>query len=431
MPDHLQPDSMGLSDLEFTLHARRSVEATTQDPYFLDRDPEMMYEALLEKIRSVAFGDYLKRYIRKKAAEAGEPADDDLEFLCAAFKSREVPPSFTPTSAKLRTLAKNWLAQRTVSRNVVLLLGFALEMTPKDVNEFLAKALREPRINPKDPFEVICWYCYQFHLPFAKMEELWNGLLSGVLKHHADSMLDLDSTIYVRKNMESIRTESQLTDYLSRLDLVRKTGRQSVAARKQFDLLYREACETVAKMKTGMEEDDAEKSASRLADQVFRSDRIYDYQKNDRIRRERESFRKYAAEDISPADLENVLYSAVPKDRNGNLAPMKDSSLNGQFAGKRMNRQHISEILDGKAPVNRFDIITLSFLVQAGKTDLYGDAQERYSAFVRETNQVLAESDMEPLYVTNPYESFLLMCMLADDPLGSFSDVLEMSYENE
>ena len=35
------------------------------------------------------------------------------------------------------------------------------ETTPEDVNEFLTKALREQAINAKNPFEVICWYCYK------------------------------------------------------------------------------------------------------------------------------------------------------------------------------------------------------------------------------------------------------------------------------
>ena len=36
---------------------------------------------------------------------------------------------------------------------------------------------------------------------------------------------------------------------------------------------------------------------------------------------------------------------------------------------------------------------------------------------------------MGSLYPVNPYESFLMMCMLSVDPLGTFGDVLEMSYE--
>ena len=37
---------------------------------------------------------------------------------------------------------------------------------------------------------------------------------------------------------------------------------------------------------------------------------------------------------------------------------------------------------------------------------------------------------MGPLYIANPYECFILMCLLSEDPLGTYSDVLEVSYRS-
>ena len=42
---------------------------------------------------------------------------------------------------------------------------------------------------------------------------------------------------------------------------------------------------------------------------------------------------------------------------------------------------------------------------------------------------MLAECSMGELYIQNPYECFLLICMLAEDPLGTYADVVERSYE--
>ena len=418
-------------NLEFTEHAKRSVEKTTQDPYFRDDDPEMILDALMNEIRSVSFGDYLKRYIReKKTAELPSETWNEAgyaDFLCGEFRKRNVPPAFTPTTAKIKALAKNWLTQRTVSRNVVLLLGFALEMSPDEVNEFLEKALKEPRLDPKDPFEVICWYCFRFRLPYTTFESLWNRFSAGSPEQE-DDLLQLDSTVRVRNRMESIGTEAQLTGYLARLGLVRASGRQSISARSQFDLLYRKVCTLVAEIKTEMERDDAETEAGRFAEDISRNDRIFDFQKREMIRKKREKYRTYTAEEITPADIENVLYSAVPKDRNGNLIPIKESQLNLQFSGKRLNRQHMAEILEGSGSISRFDLITLSFLAATAETDRYDQPRERYEAFIRSTNEILKNSDMKELYVANPFESFVMMCMLTDDPLGAFADVWELSY---
>ena len=429
-------------NLEFTNHARRSVEKTVTDPYFRNADPEMILDALISEIQSVAFGDYLKRYIRRKrasenketvpdvpeSAESEFPAEDEADWLCEQFRNKNVPPAFTPTSAKIRALVKNWLGQRTVSRSVVLLLGFAMEMSPEEVNELLTKALREPRLDPKDPFEVVCWYCYQFRLPYARFEALWKRFSAG-RQEEEEPLLQLDSTVRVRRSMEKIGTEEQLAEYITRLGLVQGSGRQSISARRQFDRLYDRCRALVADIRTDMEQDDAEKEAGRIADRMSRSDRIYDYEKRERIGKRRKSYHTYQPEEISPADIENVLYSAVPKDRNGNLVPMKDSLLNLHFWGKRLTRQHIAGILAGEGPINRFDLITLSFLAAAGETEHCESRRERYKTFIHLANQALRDSDMDLLYIANPYESFVLMCMLTEDPLGSFADVWELSYQ--
>ena len=435
MNDKRKDAIQDLTNLEYTVHARRSMEKVTRDPYFRDDDPDMILDALLNEIRSVSFGDYLKRAIRKRRPGGSDPSPEadamDLEWLCSAFKERNVPPSFTPGTAKLKALAKNWLSQRTVNRSVVLLLGFAMELTPEDVNDFLTKALREPKLDPKDPMEVICWYCFRYHLPFVQYRELWDRINTGQIAAGQDDLLLLDSTVRVRGNMESIGTETQLMDYLARIGRNRAGLRQSIAARRQFDILYQKASAIAASMKTDMEKDDAVTAAGRYAEDLSRNDRLYDFQKREQIERRREDYRIYQQEEITPGDIENILYSAVPKDRNGNLIPMKESILNLRFSGKRLNRQHMMEILDGSGAINRFDIITLCFFIAAGETDRYTEPQQRYDAFIRDTNQSLADSDMSPLYITNPYESFLLMCMLTDDPMGSFADVWELSYEAE
>ena len=43
-------------------------------------------------------------------------------------------------------------------------------------------------------------------------------------------------------------------------------------------------------------------------------------------------------------------------------------------------------------------------------------------------NAMLEKCDMGPVYPVNPYENFLMMCILSVDPIGTFSDVWELSY---
>ena len=57
-------------------------------------------------------------------------------IIRGSFSDHYTPASFTPTTAKLSALSKNWLTRQTVKRNVVFLLGFGLDMSVEDVNLF-------------------------------------------------------------------------------------------------------------------------------------------------------------------------------------------------------------------------------------------------------------------------------------------------------
>lgn len=384
-------------NLDFTYRAKESFLEAVKDPYFRDRDCDVIFDLLRSGMRIVPFGDYLKRYIYRKAELQGDYAEIPVsvyqEIICEEFRERQVPCSFTPSSLRLRNAAKNWLEQQAVNRQVVLLLGFGLGMDAADVEMFLTKALQEYGLDAKDPFEALCLYCYRNRLGYPKFEEMreaFRGAADGTGPAGAGN---LDSTVRFREKLSGVSGEAELFAFLDSLPGAR---RQGVSARQAFDRLYGKARETVAGIMTGAEADTAKKHAAVTPEQV------------------------------TPADLENVILSAVPKDSHGNLASLKGSALEKQFLGKRLSRQRLGEILAGDAPVTRYDLLTLLFLVCSQEDTR---AKDRYLSFVREANRILEECGFGPVYVANPYECFLLLCLLAGDPLGTYADVWELSYE--
>ena len=210
------------------------------------------------------------------------------------------------------------------------------------------------------------------------------------------------------------------------LDSLPGARRQGVSARQAFNRLYGKAREIVAGIMTAAEADTAEKNAGRIGEALSREDRLYDYQKVQRIAGEREKHAVYTREQVTPADLESVILSAVPKDSHGNLASLKGSALEKQFLGKRLSRQRLAEILAGDAPVTRYDLLTLLFFNYSQEDT---GPKDRYLSFLREANRTLEECGFGPVYVANPYECFLLLCLLAGDPLGTYADVWELSYD--
>ena len=421
------------SDLDFTFWARERFYDVADDPYFQRGDPQLIYDALKKQMRMVPFGDFLKRYIFEKAKMSGQytqvPIKQYVDTLCMEFEDRQTPCSFRPTSVRLRNAARNWLEQRTVGRSVVLLLGFGLGMSVEDVNDFLNKALQEPGLNAKDPFEAICWYCYRKGRSFGFFDELWAAYQDGTPPEAPTAPADPDSTASYRQRLSQVGSERELMGYLAGLPIAKGTRRQSVTARKAFDALYGEACGHVARILTESSRDDAGIAARRLEEALSRDDRIWEEQRRARIRRAQEGYTTYRAEEITPGDLESVLFAAVPTDRHGNLIPVKSSELCEQFAGRRLGRQRIAEILSGEAPITRYDLITLNFFNCSQRDTV--KIRQRYADFIASSNALLSGCAMGPVYVVNPYECFLLMCMLTEDPLGTFADIWERSFGGE
>ena len=135
-------------------------------------------------------------------------------------------------------------------------------------------------------------------------------------------------------------------------------------------------------------------------------------------------------ENISASDLEKVICSGIPINKMGNLKKMSASILAKHFSQKRFSRQRITNILSHKLPVERFDLITLEFFIVSQEME-DDDPFNRYKHFLDEIQDILLRCGMGEIYIVNPYECFLLMCLLTDCPLAVFADIWEMSYEED
>lgn len=425
-------EQQDLRDFDFTDIAWESLYDAVDDTQFPNKDAQLIYNSLKKHLKIRSFGDYLKRYIYIKS-ELTEPfAEVSLKeyqlIIRSAFSDNHTPPSFTPTTAKLSTLSKNWLTQQTVKRNVVFLLGFGLNMSADDVNLFLTKALQEREMNPKNPFEVICRYCYKKRFTYPKFEELWRiykDTPAGIL--NTNNVYD-DRTVGMNNIVRSIDNDDTLVAYLSQLKANQSMSAMSLTAKQCFDDLYNEARDIIAELYNSYEEEKHDEEVRDYIDKLSRNDRLFDYEKQERIEQFRSKKKVFSRDDITESDIEHIICSAIPTDRHGNLTPAKASKLNEQFLGKRFSRQHIGDIIFGKSQVTRFDLITLNFFVFSQNLDVYPEPKFRYLQFCDSTNEILERCFLGKLYIQNPYECFVLMCILSNDPLGTYADVWELSY---
>ena len=63
--------------------------------------------------------------------------------------------------------------------------------------------------------------------------------------------------------------------------------------------------------------------------------------------------------------------------------------------------------------------------------ETFTDSKTRLSAFLDNTNGILVDCGLSGVYIANPYECFLLFCLSTDYPMGTYADVIEMSYDEE
>ncbi|MBO4615831.1 MAG: hypothetical protein J5717_00625 [Lachnospiraceae bacterium] len=390
-----------LNSLDYTETAWESFYAAVDDSNFADKDAELIFETLNKKMRFISFADYLKRYIYKRAG-LEEPFSSVgtatyQQIIKDSFAENNTPCSFKPTTAKLSALSKNWLTQDTVKRNVVFLLAFGLNMSVEDVNMFLTKALCEQGINPKDPFEVICWYCIKNGYSFIKYEKLYEIYETLEPKPLEENINNLDKTVVLSCSMNSLENDRALIDYLAAIKGTASDSLIEHTAYNTFFCLYEEARGLIV--------------------------RIY----ND----SEDATKIHTIEDITESDFERIICSSVPKDRHGNLTAAGKSQLNSLFHGRRFSRQHIGELLAKETGVTRFDLITLNFFIFSQTTERFKNVRERYTEFVDSTDRILKNCFLNGLIVQNPYECFVLMCIVSEDPLGTYADVWEMSYVNE
>ena len=385
------------NEFEYTHTAAKSIKDLIWKESFEDQDSQLIFDYLYNQIKIVSFKDYLKRYIYTKAEleERFEDVDDKTyqDIILGSFAETNTPKSFHETSRKLSASVKSWLKQETASRDVVFLLGFGLNMSVEDVSSFLTKALREQDFNFNNPEEVIYWFSLKNHYSAAKAIKLMEEYES---LEPDDSEDFFDSrTVAVRSKVLSL-PEEELIMFLRRLKAVHRDYPFSNTARNEFNSELKQVKEIIL---------DTFSEDPEMPDDL-------------------------SIDDITDANVEQVIYNGVPLDQRGNLMKASASRLREHFSLKRLSRQRISRICFDKVPVDRSDLITLKFFIAASHEEDEMPV-DRFQHFMEDMNETLLRCYMGELNIANPYEAFILMCLLTDWPISAFSEVWEYSYRND
>ncbi len=376
--------------LSYTLNAWKNINDTVETEDFASMDADMIFSVLLRSIRDIPFREYLKRYLYRRT-ELLQPfssvsVNEYQDIIVSAFRESATPCSFGAQTTRLPQTVRNWLTRDDVSRDSVLLMGFGLYMSEEDVSAFLTKALHESLPDADDAREAICLYCYRHGYRFAKYRQLMD--LYGRMDGEADLRLIAETQPSGRAQSQIvIREDAELLSHL--LDVDRRGGptRRRRRTAETFTELYG-------------------KTESCLRDPAVCS---FD----------------------GPRSLERVLNAGVPLGSHGNLVPERAALSSLGFARRRISRQRIHRLLNGVQAPNRYDLLTLYFFLTCCRTQ---DAENRRAVldgFISGADEMLAECGFGGIYAADPFDAFLVLCVLSCDPMGTYSDVMEAAYTKE
>ena len=394
--------SASVKTYDFTKQAVSDIRHIVKMTEEQDMNSGELLQTFLQEIRLVPFGDYLKRYLYRMVldsvdADSGKKlsyTEIDLntyrKLIMDSFYENHAPYALTETLTPARKIVTRWLTQQSVNRSVVMCLGFGLRMRPEEVSHFLQKALLEEDFNPYDPEEVIYWYCFDQELPYAKalhyLELYKNYSVEKKKRSYKKNWFRIVRSVEYKMN-----PEHSLLRYLERL----KSGaiEHSQGARQEFLRLYDEVREAIVRVRG---------QYSKPYGTHLTMDKI------------------------TPVDIEKELYAGVPRNSYGNMKRTSMSLLTEHLGIHFLSRQRITKLLNDQYVVRRYDLITLCFYIHASESNR--SSREMFLSFVKDINERLTRVGMRELYPANPYESFLILCLLSEMPLVTYSDMLESSF---
>jgi len=425
------------NNINFTENARKLMNDTINLEDFKDKDSDYIFDVLKENLKKIPFGDYLKRYLHKKSEMNGDYKNIDIEnyktMIINCFRENNTPFSFDKTAdIRINNLTRNWLSQVSVSRQVIFLLGFGLKMSLEDVSiEFLFKAQGEQDFNFKDPMEIIYWYCFKNEFGFPKMLELKE--MFNNLPTKKNNNIYIKRTYDIRSNFHEIYDNNiQFMNYLADFKTSVKNNVYGVTAYNYFCDLYFKCREIIADIYNRQEEKNLKKEIDNYMRKNKDSYRLSKEAKETHINKMREEIKRWTIDDITDGEFEKFLYKGTSIDDVGKLPKFSDMDLSPHFTGKILNRQRLWKIKNKEVLIDRFDLLTLQFLLFAFDKNYKNikDNNRRFDDFIETTNKILNECSMGELYVANTYECFLLMCIISNYPFYAFTEVLGQAFES-
>lgn len=406
-------------------------------------DTSELERLLLEKsYAKYLFGDYLKRMVYelyifpeddgRKITEI--PEDEYIKDIQQIFKENGMKGvgtlQFGGSTRLTPSNLKRWMGMPCyqVSRELVFLFGFGFNMFAEQVEELLTKVIGQAGFDFRSAQETIYYWCLKQNRGYSGLREWQEKYMeiqeeaeeqkeSGIYEEKEECAGGARTRYYKEKAVR-ITDEDGFKEYLRELERIRRDTRNRITARETLNIVVNILWYELSKERRGetkwlellIEQKEAEGDAQN---------------RTKRTQREIKTMQKYWREVSLEPLIQSIWQEEDPvaiSEKSRKLAPLLPDMW---------KKRSLQDKLNGESRVRKEDILTGVFLTYAHQLEkqmpyMSGEEKDymvRVETYVEDVNTYLEQCGMGEFYIVQPYEIFLVLCLLYDKPYSFFLSV--------
>ena len=391
------------------------------------------------------WGDHIKRYIfdsiggeemSKKFKWISEDGiefeaitDENIrEFIKKVFKENGMrnqgsmnPKSTTTLGNRLTAWLNSPVTSSTLSRDVCFLFCFGLNMD-ENYASYMLEVLRQPEFNPKNYKEAIYYYCICNRTKYAnvlewlqKYEELEPAVDYEVIPQTQVLRNYLKMIKEAAKASQEVK-EQQFLEYLAILKGLPENMKPSETRAKEFE----EGCKKFYQIQS-------EKSC-RMLDKMHTKVENAPKAKTNKQKKKNENLLYKVIFQEEKVNINGVvsLLQSLPSASVEIPKELKEMVEQGIISFPELSYHFFDDRIGEKRTVeiSREELLTIVFLYCSSsmKDDMLEkyNYEERKAYFMLEASICLDNCGFGDVYLLNPYELFLVSCLLQKNPLEYF-----------
>lgn len=406
-------------------------------------DTSELERLLLEKsYAKYLFGDYLKRMVYelyifpeddgRKITEI--PEDEYIKDIQQIFKENGMKGvgtlQFGGSTRLTPSNLKRWMGMPCyqVSRELVFLFGFGFNMFAEQVEELLTKVIGQAGFDFRSAQETIYYWCLKQNRGYSGLREWQEKYMeiqeeaeeqkeSGIYEEKEECAGGARTRYYKEKAVR-ITDEDGFKEYLRELERIRRDTRNRITARETLNIVVNILWYELSKERRGetkwlellVEQKEAEGDAQN---------------RTKRTQREIKTMQKYWRE----VSLEPLIQSIWQEEDP--VAISEKSRKLASLLPDMWKKRSLQDKLNGESRVRKEDILTGVFLTYAHQLEkqmpyMSGEEKDymvRVETYIEDVNTYLEQCGMGEFYIVQPYEIFLVLCLLYDKPYSFFLSV--------